>query len=187
VVNLAEEGVDIALRMGTLRESSLTARRIGSSRRMVVGAPGYFERAGIPTAPAELSAHTAVVYIQNGIGDRWSFCRQGSEASVRISGRLRVSAAEGLREAVLGGIGLAIASEWMFAPELASGAVRTVLSEWTLPAVDLWTVTAAGRMVSAKARAFAAFVEAELRRPIPDRNNTYETGRPAETPHPSLA
>ena len=187
VVDLAEEGVDIALRMGTLRDSSLTARKIGSSRRVVVGAPGYFERAGIPTAPAELSAHTAVVYIQNGIGDRWSFRRHGSEASVRISGRLRVSAAEGLREAVLGGIGLAIASEWMFAPELASGEVRTVLSEWTLPAVDLWTVTAAGRMVSAKARAFAAFVEAELRRPIPDRNNTYETGRPAETPHPSLA
>jgi DNA-binding transcriptional LysR family regulator len=91
VVNLAEEGVDIALRMGTLRDSSLTARKIGSSRRQVVGAPGYFERAGIPTAPAKLSTHNAVVYIQNGIGDRWTFRRHGSEASVRISGRLRVS------------------------------------------------------------------------------------------------
>ena len=185
-VDLVEEGVDIALRMGALRNSSLAARKIGSGRRLVVGAPAYLEHAGIPRTPAELSAHAAVIYIQNGIGDRWSFHRNGSETSVRLSGRLRVSAAEGLREAVLGGMGLAVASEWMFAPELASGAVRTVLSEWTLPAIDLWTVTAAGRMASAKARAFAAFVEAELRKPIPARNNTYETGLPAETAHPSL-
>jgi DNA-binding transcriptional LysR family regulator len=186
-VDLVEEGIDIALRMGTLRDSSLAARKIGSGRRVVVGAPAYFERAGIPRSPVELSAHAAVIYIQNGIGDRWSFCRDGSEASVRLSGRLRVSAAEGLREAVLGGMGLAVASEWMFAPELASGAVRTVLSEWTLPAIDLWSLTAAGRMASAKARAFTAFVEAGLRKPIPDRNNTYETGQPAEDPHASLA
>ncbi len=134
MVDLVEEGVDIALRMGALRNSSLAARKIGSGRRLVVGAPAYLEHAGIPRTPAELSAHAAVIYIQNGIGDRWSFHRHGSETSVRLSGRLRVSAAEGLREAVLGGIGLAVASEWMFAPELASGAVRTVLSEWTLPA-----------------------------------------------------
>jgi DNA-binding transcriptional LysR family regulator len=187
-VDLVEEGIDIALRMGTLRDSSLAARKIGSGQRVVVGAHAYFDRAGIPGTPAELGAHEAVIYIQNGgIGDRWSFRRHGSEVSVRISGRLRVSAAEGLREAVLGGVGLAVASEWMFAPELASGAVRAVLSEWSLPALDLWSVAAAGRMASAKARAFAAFVEAELRRPIPDRNNTYETGRPVETPHHSLA
>ncbi len=67
-------------------------------------------------------------------------------------------------------MGLAIASAWMFGPELASGAVKKVLTDWSLPAIDLWAVYPAGRMPSAKARAFAAFVEAELCRPIPDKN-----------------
>ena len=73
-----------------------------------------------------------------------------------------VSAAEGLRAAVLADMGLTIASEWMFAPELASGAVRRVLSDWTLPSLDLWAVFPAGRMASAKARQSASFVEAAM-------------------------
>src|SRR5262249_22510256 len=93
----------------------------------------------------------------------WTFCQSKSEASVRISGSLRVTAAEGLRAAVLGGMGLTIVSEWLFAPELESGAVRSVLEDWSLPDVDLWAVTPAGRMVSAKARAFTDFIEGELK------------------------
>jgi DNA-binding transcriptional LysR family regulator len=165
-IDLIEEGVDIALRMGTLRDSSLTARKVATSRRLVVGSPAYFEKAGLPETPADLIGHAAVIYTQNGGGgDTWSFRRGSSEASVGIAGSLRVSAAEGLRAAVIGGMGFAIASEWMFAPELAAGSVRAVLAEWTLPTVDLWAVFPTGRMASAKARAFAAFVKAELQRP----------------------
>jgi DNA-binding transcriptional LysR family regulator len=76
---------------------------------------------------------------------------------------VRVSAAEGVRAAVLSGMGIAVASEWMFSPELATGEVQAVLKDWSLPPVDLWAVFPSGRMASAKARAFAAFVEAELR------------------------
>ena len=162
-IDLIEEGVDLGLRLGELRDSSVTARKVATSRRVVVGAPAYFERAGIPKVPAELTGHAAVIYTQHGGGDTWSFRSGASDVSVSASGRLRVSAVEGMRAAVLGGIGLAITSEWMFAPELASGAVRTVLPEWTLPNVDLWAVFPTGRMASARARAFAAFVEAELR------------------------
>jgi DNA-binding transcriptional LysR family regulator len=70
-----------------------------------------------------------------------------------------VTAAEGLREAVLAGLGLAVASEWMFDRELASGDVREVLTDWALPPLDLWAVFPTGRRASAKARAFAEFVE----------------------------
>jgi DNA-binding transcriptional LysR family regulator len=175
VIDLVKEGADIALRMGTaLRDSSATARKIARRPRRVFAAPAYFERAGIPASPAELRAHTAVTYIQNGIGDTWTFRRGRSECVVTTTGRLRVSAAEGLRAAVRGGMGLAIASEWMFAPEMKSGAVRAVLTDWTLPTIDVWAVFPAGRMASAKARAFAAFMESELKEPIPDGNNTYE-------------
>lgn len=70
-----------------------------------------------------------------------------------------VNAAEGMRTAILGHMGLAVASEWMFAPELANGTVQAVLTDWTLPPIDLWAVFPFGRMATAKARAFVAFAE----------------------------
>lgn len=79
-----------------------------------------------------------------------------------MRGRLRVSAAEGTRAAVLADMGLAIASDWMFAPELASGAVLRALPEWSLPVIDLWAVFPTGRLATAKARAFVEFVEGML-------------------------
>ena len=79
-----------------------------------------------------------------------------------MSGRLRVSAGEGIREGVLAGLGFAIASEWLFAPELKSGAVQVVLTDWLLPTVDLWALFPTGRQASAKARAFASFVETQM-------------------------
>jgi DNA-binding transcriptional LysR family regulator len=94
--------------------------------------------------------------------DAWSFTRDGAEVSVAVHGRVRVSAAEGLRAAVLADIGLTVTSDWMFAPELASGAVRRLLQAWTLPDIDLWAVFPTGRMASAKARRFADFVQAAL-------------------------
>jgi DNA-binding transcriptional LysR family regulator len=161
VIDLVEEGVDVALRMGSLGESSLTARKLASAPHYVVGTPTYFARSGVPATPAELSGHAAVIYAQE--GDTWSFRRGATEVSVGVSGRLRITAAEGVRAGVLADMGLAIASAWMFGPELASGAVRAVLTDWSLPAMDLWVVYPTGRRPSAKARAFAAFVEAELK------------------------
>ncbi|EUC18521.1 LysR family transcriptional regulator [Paraburkholderia hospita] len=164
IIDLLEEGMDVALRMGALTDSSMTARRIGRSPRLVVGTPDYFSRAGVPTTPAELDRHQAIVYSQGGGGETWTFRQNDSDVDVTVSGRVRVSAAEGMRTAVLNGMGLAIASRWMFSPELASGKVEAVLTDWTLPAVDLWAVFPSGRLVTAKARAFVEFVEEALAR-----------------------
>jgi DNA-binding transcriptional LysR family regulator len=169
MIDLVEEGVDVALRMGRLGDSSsLTARRLVSAPHCVVGTPAYFDGAGIPATPAELVAHTVVIYAREGAN--WCFRQGSTEVSVNLSGRLRVSAAEGVRTAVLADMGLAIGSAWMFGPELASGAMKRVLTDWSLPDIDLWAVYPTGRMPSAKARAFIAFVETELRRPIPQKN-----------------
>jgi DNA-binding transcriptional LysR family regulator len=157
-IDLVQEGIDVALRMGKLMDSTLTARRIGRCKRLVLGTPAYFDRAGTPLAPSELIQHQAVVYLQ-GEGSVWSFRRDSSEAAVAIQSRLRVTAAEGVRAAVLANIGLTIASEWMFSPELRSGAVRAVLSEWSLPPLDLWGVFPTGRAATAKARTFVDFFE----------------------------
>ena len=161
-IDLFEEGMDVALRMGALDDSAMTARRIARSSRFVVGTPAYFAEAGVPVTPADLSGHQAIVYSQRGGGESWSFSQNGKEVAVVVSGRVRVSAAEGIRTAVLSDMGIAIASQWMFEPELADGTVRAVLTDWQLPPIDLWAVFPSGRRVTSKARAFVAFVESVL-------------------------
>jgi DNA-binding transcriptional LysR family regulator len=161
-IDLREEGIDVALRMGVLADSAMTARRIAQGPRIVVGTAAYLAEFGEPQMPADLPNHQTIVLNQRGTVGTWTFTRDGSEVSVAVSGRVQTTAAEGVRAAVLCDMGLAIVSEWMFAPELASGAVRRVLAQWTLPGVDVWAVYPTGRLASAKARAFVAFVEAIL-------------------------
>jgi DNA-binding transcriptional LysR family regulator len=171
-IDLVQEGIDVALRMGQrLADSSLTARRIASGRHAVLGTPAYFVRAGEPAAPADLAAHEAVIYAVGGAGSLWTFRRNGAELEVTLKGRLRISAAEGVRAAVLADAGLAIVSEWMFAPEIADGTVKTVLEDWELPPIDLWAVFPAGRSATTKARTFASFVEEVMRQPVSARNS----------------
>jgi DNA-binding transcriptional LysR family regulator len=162
VIDLLSEGIDVALRTGTLADSNMTARKLAQGRRSVVATPAYLAAHGTPRTPAELANHQAVVYDPGGGGSTWSFREGSTEISVVVSGRMRVTAAEGLRAAVCAHMGLAVASDWMFAPEIASGEVVRVLTGWALPDLDLWAVFPTGRMASAKARAFADFVQATL-------------------------
>ena len=162
-IDLLREGIDVALRMGRLADSSLTARRIASCRQVVVGTPEYFGRAGLPNDPSDLTGHEAVIYSQGGGGAVWPFRRDGVERTVTARGRLHVSAAEGVRAAVFAHAGIAITSEWMFAPEIANGAVTVVLEDWELPRMDLWAIFPTGRTPTTKARTFTNFVERVMR------------------------
>ncbi|RDS81808.1 LysR family transcriptional regulator [Dyella psychrodurans] len=161
-IDLIEEGVDVALRMGALQDSSLTARRIGQGRLLVLGTPEYFDSAGVPTTPADLAAHQTVIYDRRGGGETWVFHQGSAKTSVTVRGRVRSTAPDAVREAVLSNLGLTIGSEWMFTPELKSGRVRAVLEDWTLPSIDLWAVSPTGRRTNAKVKAFIAFIESRL-------------------------
>lgn len=158
-VDLIEAGIDVALRMGDLPDSTLTARKIGQGRRALLATPAYFAKAGCPQMPHDLTAHQAVIYDQRGGGANWTFTRGTEELTVNAKGRVRMTAAEGVREAVFADLGLTVASEWMFAPELQSGKVVRALTDWTLRDIDLWAVFPTGRQASAKARAFVGFIE----------------------------
>jgi DNA-binding transcriptional LysR family regulator len=161
-VDLIASGIDVALRTGSLPDSALTAKKIGQSRRRVLATAAYFRKHGEPTAPSELAEHEAIVYDAAGGGTVWTFRKGGVEVPVTLDGRLRITAAEGVRDAVLSDLGLAVAPESMFAAELRKGVVKTVLDDWTLPPMELWAVFATGRRASAKARAFVAFIEEAL-------------------------
>ena len=163
-VNPVEAGVDMALRLGNLADSALTARKVAQSRALVVGSRSYFEAHGVPRTPSELSAHQVVIYEQQRTGGAtWTFRQGTTEVTVNVSGRLRVSAAEGVREGVLAGLGVSVGgTEWLFAPELKSGRAISVLEDWSLPSVGLWSVFPTGRQASARARAFAKFIEQRI-------------------------
>ncbi|WP_342627399.1 LysR family transcriptional regulator [Nguyenibacter vanlangensis] len=163
MIDLMAEGVDISLRLGALSDSTAVARKIATGGRSVLATPAYLARAGMPQSPADLANHEAIVYSQ--LPSVWSFTRDGAAVSVSVTGRLRVSAAEGLRAAILTDMGLTIASDWMFGPELENGAVVRVLKAWSLPSIDLWAVFPVGHMMTAKARQFASFVEEIMRSP----------------------
>ncbi len=163
MVNLVEEGVDLALRTGDLSDPSLTARKIGQGRRQVMGTAAYFKAQGVPKTPGDLLAHEAVILQRRGVtADEWTFRKGTVAARTKTRGRVKISSGEGMREAVLSNLGIAIVNEWLFTPEMASGLVRSVLDDWTLPSQDLWAAFPTGGLVSAKARAFVAFVERSM-------------------------
>ena len=161
-LDLVNEGIDVSLRMGAMPDSNMTARRIAEGRRIVVATPAYLQRHGTPTSPGDLVTHQAVIYTPGGKGEpwtSWTFRKATAEVSVVLRGRLKVTAAEGLREAVNSNMGLAVSSEWNFSPELRSGKVVEVLEDWALPLTNLSAVYPAGRLASTRARAFVSFVE----------------------------
>jgi DNA-binding transcriptional LysR family regulator len=159
LIDLVAENIDAALRLGSLTDSSLRARKLAQAERYVVASPAYLARRGAPKNPTDLLEHDGIIYGQSSGGQEWLFRRGTSETSIRLRARLTLSAAEGVREAVLAGQGFAITSRWMFAPELASGAVVPLLKEWTLPSMELWVIYPSGRLTSTKARAFVQWFE----------------------------
>lgn len=156
-IDLVEEGIDIALRMGPLTSSNMAARLLAEAPRVVVATPEYFAKHGMPKVPSDLANHEALIYTRD--GDAFTFRKGEDEVVARLHGKVKVNATEGLRAAVFAHMGVAIASGWTFSPELVSGQVAAVLQDWTLPRLGVSAVYPTGRMASGKARAFAGFVE----------------------------
>jgi DNA-binding transcriptional LysR family regulator len=162
VLDLADAGIDIVLYEEHLPDSAHTAKKIGKCQRVVVGAPSYFARVGEPLSPDDLTNCEAIIHEGIVGGVNWKFWRGSIATHITLKGRLYVTAAEGVREAVLAGLGFAVAPEWLFAPELAIGTVRTVLQDWSLPTVNLWAVFPKRRQTNPVAYALADFIEAQL-------------------------
>lgn len=158
-VDLIEQGVDLAIRLGKPADSSLVARRLGSSQRLLVASSAYLDRMGAPKTPEDLLAHRVVAYSQFEGATAWSFTRGTAAVSIAVQPTLRVSAAEGMRSCILSGLGIGMGSRLMFTPELAAGTVRPVLTEWSMSTLDVWAMFPSGRKSSRRARAFVDWLE----------------------------
>jgi DNA-binding transcriptional LysR family regulator len=163
LVDLVAHNIDVALRFGVLTDSAFTARKLAESERFVVAAPAYVARRGMPSNPLDLREHDGINYSQYTGGEEWLFRRGTSEISVNFQTRLTLSAAEGVRAAVIAGQGFAIGSRWMFAPELESGEVVRLLEQWQLPPLELWAIYPSGRLTTTKGRAFVEWFEQTVR------------------------
>lgn len=153
-INLVEEGVDLAVRIGRLPDSGLVARPLGRTRRVLVGAPAYLERAGIPRAPAELARHELIRFGSFDAPEEWRFERNGVEERIALLPRLLTNSADAaIRVAERGG-GLARVLSYQAAEALRAGRLRIVLAEFEPPARPIQIVRPAARLVSAKLRAF---------------------------------
>lgn len=156
--NLIVEGVDVALRFGTLTDSTATAKKIGVSTRLLVASPAYLERAGVPASPADLPAHSIIVGpVASGLIG-WTFNRDGRTTSVRVEGRLVVNVNEASTAAAVEGLGIASTGTWGCRKELANGQLIHILPEWKMEPVEVNAVFAAGRATKPSARAFAEFL-----------------------------
>jgi DNA-binding transcriptional LysR family regulator len=107
-VDMIEDGVDLALRMGSLTDSTLTAKRLAEVRRVVLASLPYIEKFGEPKSPKDLANYRAVIYDLGGGGSQWTFTRGPVQETIELNGRVHVTAAEGVREAMLAGLGLAV-------------------------------------------------------------------------------
>jgi DNA-binding transcriptional LysR family regulator len=157
-VDIVSEGIDIAIRIGELKDSSLIARQIGLTRRGVFVAPAYLEQHGLPLTPADLAAHNCLVFSQLAQFDQWRFARDGQWQTVQVKGNVRSNNSESIRQLVLSGAGLSLSPSWLFREDLQAGRVRAVLEDYATATLPIHAVFAPDRRQSARVRAFVEYL-----------------------------
>jgi DNA-binding transcriptional LysR family regulator len=162
-VNLVEQGIDLAIRMGRLADSSLGARFLGVNPWTLVAAPAYLKQRGTPSGPAELSAHDALIYSSVQGDDRWHLRGADNKTiQVPVKGPLRSNNLSALLAAARDGLGLA-ALPWYVANEsVRTGALKPVLGDWALPEQEIHAVFPSPTLVPSKVSAFIAFAQSHF-------------------------
>ena len=162
-VDLVEQGVDLAIRMGRLADSMLGARYLGTNPWVMVAAPAYLARHPAPRVPADLAQHDCVIYSSVQGDDRWSFTGpSGQEMSVPVSGRLRTNNLSAVLAATRAGMGLAVLPWYVVRESVADASVVPVLTDHVLPAQDVHAVYPSPKLVSTKVISFIGFLQQAL-------------------------
>jgi DNA-binding transcriptional LysR family regulator len=160
--DLVGEGVDVALRLGPLSDSTATARRILAWPRIIAASRAYLDKALPPRVPADLPQH-AIILGPGSLGGRWSFRKDGTATSVKVEGRLTARASEGAIAAAVAGLGIVMASLGACRREVEGGELVRLLPEWDAGLVELNAVFASGRAAKPSARAFVDYLVRALR------------------------
>lgn len=162
-VNLMDEGLDVAVRIGALPDSTLTAIRVGAVRWVTFAAPGYLEEHGVPEHPRDLRDHRLIQSVSVSGAREWAFLEQGREIRIKIEPRLRMNTNDAIVALAAGGWGISRLLSYQIAPDVALGRLRPILESYELPAIPIHVVHQEGRMTSPKVRACVDFLVDRLR------------------------
>jgi DNA-binding transcriptional LysR family regulator len=162
-LDLIEEGLDLAVRIGPLADSSLVARHVGSVRRVVVASPAYLARRGVPRTPSDLTAHDTIFGMARSPAREWRFGPSQRGATVRLSPRLLVDDVEAQIQAAQAGRGIARILSYQVTDKLAAGALVRLLQDFEPAPLPVQLVTLSRSHVAPKVRAFLDWAVKSLR------------------------
>jgi DNA-binding transcriptional LysR family regulator len=163
IVDLVAEGIDVAIRAGWLRSSSLRATRLGEMEQCVVAAPAYLRARGAPKRPADLATHEWIALSLLPSPLTWKFrSKRGRTVIARVRSRLATDSPDALHALVVAGAGVTVLTEDMVVEDLKRGRLQRLLADWSLPHVGVYAVYPPGRHIPANARTFVEFCRARF-------------------------
>lgn len=160
--DLAEQGIDLAIRVGEISDPGLITKRIGLVRRVAVASPAYLRARGTPRTPADLADHDCIVYTRLSTGNRWVFEGDAGPVTVKVKGRYRADNSEAVREGVISGLGIAVIPAFAFTEEIGSGKVKVLLKKNEPRRLPMHAVYPSRRFVSLKVRAMIDYLSHEF-------------------------
>lgn len=164
VVDLVAEGFDVAIRVGGLRDSSLTSRRIASYRNRLVAAPGYLKGRDKPKTPGDLSRHACLGFSGHADWPDWRMMRDGKRVTVRPEGPLIADNSEAVLMSAVAGLGIAFMPDWLVGPDIRAGTLVEVLQGWGGKADGgVYAILPPGRLVPTKTRVFVDYIAKSIK------------------------
>ncbi|WP_126455858.1 LysR family transcriptional regulator [Sulfuriflexus mobilis] len=161
-VDLVKEGVDMAIRVGPLTDSSLVARKIGDSPRVTVASPEYLAAYGEPETLQDLKGHKCIVYTLLTTRNEWHFAGPQGKETIRVNSSFSVNNPRTIRQAVLAGQGIAVTPIWLMGDCIKSGQVKVILDKYVPTLLDIHAVYPERRFVPAKVRLFIDYIREKL-------------------------
>jgi DNA-binding transcriptional LysR family regulator len=158
IVNLVEDGIDLAVRIGHLADSSLVARQVGEMRRIVVASPAYLKRHGEPKTPDAIAAHDTIQFGASALAAEWRFAGDGREVRIDVAPRLVTNSADAAIHHAAEGGGLTRVLAYQAADAVKRGRLQIVLDSFEQPALPIHIVYPTSRLLSAKVRTFIDLV-----------------------------
>ena len=156
-VDLIEHGFDVAIRNGELEDSSLIARRLAPIHSIVCASPEYIDKHGAPSSPIELTEHNCLLYSYSTNKDQWQFNRGDNDVSIKVSGNYRVNNSEGLKQAVIRGLGVARLPSFVAGDAIREGTLVNIFPDYRMPAKKVYAIYPERNYLPAKVRAFLDF------------------------------
>jgi DNA-binding transcriptional LysR family regulator len=160
--DLIDEGIDIAIFLGALDDTSMVARRLATSPMVVCGSPDYFTRYGVPKTPEDLVNHSCLVNWAIAPRHKWQFRTETGLKVITVSGRMQSNAAHSTRVAAINGLGLVMLPTYIVGSDIEQGTLKVVLDNYPLPPLDIHAVYPHRKYLSAKVRSFLDFLQVWL-------------------------